>query len=106
MLGARAYVLWRRYPMGTARQIYPGVVVDPEVVHGKPVLAGTRIPVTLVLGQLAAGVDFDELEREYGVTRQEAQAAIGYAAQLVASASVYTSDADNTPNPPSSAPTR
>ncbi len=40
--------------MERAQQIYPGVVVDPEVVHGKPVLAGTRIPVALVLGQLAA----------------------------------------------------
>jgi uncharacterized protein (DUF433 family) len=78
--------------MRTAYQIYPGVVVDPEVVHGKPVLAGTRIPVALVLGQLAAGVDFDELEREYGVTRQQASAALGYAAQLVASESVYATD--------------
>ena len=81
--------------MEKAQQIYPGVVVDPEVVHGKPVLAGTRIPVALVLGQLAAGVDFEELEREYGVTRQEALAAIGYAAQLVGSEVVYA--ADNAP---------
>jgi uncharacterized protein (DUF433 family) len=78
--------------MERAQQIYPGVVVDPEVVHGKPVLAGTRIPVALVLGQLAAGVDFEELEREYGVTRQQASAALGYAAQLVASESVYTAE--------------
>lgn len=69
-------------------EIYPGVIVDPEVVHGKPVLAGTRIPVALVLGQLAGGVSFDELEREYGVTRQQASDAVGYAAQLVASETV------------------
>jgi uncharacterized protein (DUF433 family) len=81
--------------MAAAQQIYPGVVVDPEVVHGKPVLAGTRIPVALVLGQLAAGVDYEELEREYGVTRQEALAALGYAAQLVGSELVYA--ADNVP---------
>src|SRR5229473_516384 len=73
-------VLWKRQAMEKAQQIYPGVVVDPQVVHGKPVLAGTRIPVALVLGQLAAGVDFEELEREYGVTRQQASAALGYAA--------------------------
>src|SRR5258708_40251680 len=92
MLAARTYVFWKRLAMGTAQQIYPGVVVDPQVVHGKPVLAGTRVPVALVLGQLAAGVDFEELEREYGVTRQQASAARGYAAPLVSSASVAAVD--------------
>ena len=62
-----------------ATEIYPGVSVDPEVVHGKPVISGTRIPVSLVLGQLAAGVSYEELEREYGLSREQAQAAIGYA---------------------------
>lgn len=75
--------------MAKAGEIFPGVVVDPEIVHGKPVLAGTRIPVALVLGQLAGGVSFEELEREYGVTRRQAQDALGYAAQLVASEIVY-----------------
>ena len=65
-----------------ATEIYPGVSVDPEVVHGKPVISGTRIPVSLVLGQLAAGVSYEELEREYGLRKE--QAAIGYAAQRVA----------------------
>jgi uncharacterized protein (DUF433 family) len=37
--------------MAQAGEIYPGVVVDPEIIHGKPVIAGTRIPVALVLGQ-------------------------------------------------------
>jgi uncharacterized protein (DUF433 family) len=68
--------------MTQAGEIYPGVVVDPEIIHGKPVIAGTRIPVALVLGQLAGGVTFEELEREYGLTREQAQAALGYAAQL------------------------
>jgi uncharacterized protein (DUF433 family) len=78
--------------MEAAQQIYPGIVVDPQVVHGKPVLAGTRIPVALVLGQLGAGVDFAELEREYGVTRAQASAALSYAAQLVGSEVVYATD--------------
>ena len=75
-------------------EIFPGVVIDPEVVHGKPVIAGTRIPVALVLGQLAGGVSFEELEREYGLTKVQAQAAIGYAAQLVASETVYAVTAE------------
>jgi uncharacterized protein (DUF433 family) len=75
--------------MAQAGEIDPGVVVDPEIIHGKPVIAGTRIPVALVLGQLAAGVIFENLEREYSLTREQAQAALGYAAQLVASETVY-----------------
>ena len=70
-------------------EIAPGIVVDPEVVHGKPVIAGTRIPVALVLGQLAAGVSYDELQREYGLERKQVQDALAYAADLVASESVY-----------------
>jgi uncharacterized protein (DUF433 family) len=80
-----------------AREIYPGVTVDPEVVHGKPVVSGTRIPVALVLGQLAAGVSYEELEREYGLSQEQAQAAIGYAAQLVASESVYAVTTESVP---------
>src|SRR5258708_30665728 len=79
-----------RAAMAQPAEIYPGVVVDPEIVHGKPVVAGTRIPVALVLGQLAGGVGFDELEREYGLRREQIQAVFGFAAQLVASETVYS----------------
>ncbi len=43
--------------MAESTEIFPGVVVDPAVVHGKPVLAGTRIPVALVLVNSRAGSD-------------------------------------------------
>jgi uncharacterized protein (DUF433 family) len=75
--------------MTAAQEIYPGVMVDPEVVHGMPVIKGTRISVALALGQLAGGVSFEEMEREYGLTADQLRAAIGYAAQFVASETVY-----------------
>lgn len=34
---------------------HPGITVDSEIVNGQPVIAGTRVPVELVLGELAAG---------------------------------------------------
>ena len=37
-----------------ATEIYPGITVDTQVIHGKPAIRGTRIPVSLVLGQLRA----------------------------------------------------
>jgi len=65
-----------------ATEIYPGISVDAEVVHGKPVISGTRIPVSLVLGQLAGGVTYDELQREYGLTEEQVQAALTYAVTI------------------------
>jgi uncharacterized protein (DUF433 family) len=41
------------------------IVVDPRVMVGKPVVRGTRIPVELVLEQLAYSVDLDELFGAY-----------------------------------------
>ncbi len=34
---------------------HPGITVNPEIVSGQPVITGTRVPVELVLGELAAG---------------------------------------------------
>jgi uncharacterized protein (DUF433 family) len=36
----------------------------PEVLRGKPHIKGTRIPVSLILGYLAAGNTFDEIIKE------------------------------------------
>jgi hypothetical protein len=35
----------------------------------KPVIRGTRVPVSLVVGSLAGGMGFEEVEREYGLSR-------------------------------------
>ena len=37
----------------------------PDVLRGKPRIDGTRIPVSLVLGYLAAGSTFEEIIKEY-----------------------------------------
>ena len=55
------------------------VVVDPEVLAGKPVVAGTRIPVYLISNLLAHGYDFDRIVQAYPIlTRADVQAAIRY----------------------------
>jgi len=61
------------------------IVVDPEVAHGKPVIKGSRVPVEIVLGSLAGGMEINEVAEEYGLERQDVLAAIGYAAKIVAS---------------------
>lgn len=57
-----------------AGEIYPGVPVDPAVVHGKPVFTGTRILIAPVLGALAAGDSMETVCEAYGLTPEKAQA--------------------------------
>lgn len=59
------------------------IVIDPKICHGKPVIRGTRMPVALVVGSLAGGMGFEEVEREYGLTRDHICAALKFAGELV-----------------------
>ena len=65
-----------------ATEIVRGVTADPNVAFGKPVIAGTRTPVIVVLGQLAAGVPADVIRGEYDLSEQQLRAALRYAAWL------------------------
>ena len=59
------------------------ITVDPNVCHGKACLKGTRIMVSVVLDNLAAGLTVDEIIQSYpSLTREAIQAAISYAAEL------------------------
>jgi uncharacterized protein (DUF433 family) len=41
------------------------IITDPNIMVGKPVVRGTRIPVELVLAKLAQNPDLDELFADY-----------------------------------------
>lgn len=59
------------------------ITVDPNVCHGQACIRGTRIPASVVLDNLAAGVSVDEMLKSYpSLTRDAIQAAVGYAAEL------------------------
>jgi uncharacterized protein (DUF433 family) len=60
------------------------IVVDPEVLPGKPVLRGTRLAVEFVLELLAAGQTEEELQGNYpGLAREDILACLSYASYLV-----------------------
>jgi uncharacterized protein (DUF433 family) len=65
-----------------AIEIVPGVPADPKVAFGKPVIAGTRVSVALVLGQLAGGVGVPAICVEYELTSEQVRAAMRYGAWL------------------------
>jgi uncharacterized protein (DUF433 family) len=59
------------------------IIVDPHICHGQACIRGTRIPVSVILDNLAAGVSEQELLRSYPTLSPEAiQAALAYAAEL------------------------
>lgn len=59
------------------------ITADPKVCHGKACFKGTRVMVTVVLDNLAAGRSADEILSSYPVlSRDSIQAAIAYAADL------------------------
>ena len=67
-----------------AVEIAPRIVVDAEVRGGKPVTRGTRLPVDLVLAKLAGGMSAGEVASEYDISLPDVQAALAYAAMVVA----------------------
>lgn len=69
-------------------KIAPRISVTSDVVHGAPVIAGTRVPVSVVTGSLAGGMTKEEVETEYGISIEDVEAALAYAAELVATTEV------------------
>jgi uncharacterized protein (DUF433 family) len=59
------------------------VTSDPSVCHGQACIRGTRIPVSVVLDNLAAGLTAEAIVSAYPSLRlEDVQAAIQYAAEL------------------------
>ncbi len=66
------------------------IVSDPRIALGKPIVAGTRITVELILDKLAAGESMEELLGAHpALTREGIQAAIAFAADILRSDRVY-----------------
>lgn len=59
------------------------ITVNPEICHGRACITGTRIMVSVVLDNLAAGIPIDEILKSYpSLSRDAVQATISYAAEL------------------------
>jgi len=66
------------------------IVSDPNVMMGKPVVAGTRITVELILEKLAAGESIEEiLDAHPRLTREAIQAALTFAKEALRADVIY-----------------
>lgn len=64
-------------------EIAPRIEVDAQRRFGKPIVKGTRVPVSLVLGQLASGMMIEEVMQEYDLAREDVLACLSYAAHAI-----------------------
>ena len=59
------------------------IVLNKKIRFGKPTIKGTRITVDEVLGALAGGMSFEEIEREYRIKKADILAALRYATKII-----------------------
>ena len=66
------------------------ITIDPEVLVGKPVIKGTRLAVEFIVGLLARDWTVDDILKEYDhITREDIQACLAYAHQVLADEKIY-----------------
>jgi len=60
------------------------VELNPRVCNGKPVIKGTRIPISVILDQIAAGDSWDTIVQGYPeLKKEDIQAALLYASAVL-----------------------
>lgn len=65
------------------------ITSNPDVLTGKPVIAGTRLSVQFIVGLLAKGVTHEEILMEYPyITEEDIRACLSYASQLLESSTL------------------
>ena len=61
----------------------PRLTIDPNICHGKPVIRGTRVLVSTILGALGAGDSTKEILEDYpNITSEDIAAALEFASRL------------------------
>jgi uncharacterized protein (DUF433 family) len=58
------------------------ITSDATVCHGKPCIKGTRVMVSAIIDNLAAGESRESIKRGYNIEDEDIQAALRYAADL------------------------
>ncbi len=67
----------------TKEELLKRISIDPKVCFGKPCIRGTRVWVSLIVDNLAAGTSEEEILEAYpSLTKEDIRAALAYAAEL------------------------
>ncbi|MBI5863319.1 MAG: DUF433 domain-containing protein [Planctomycetes bacterium] len=63
--------------------IAKGIEISAEKCHGRPVIAGTRVPVAIITGSIAGGMSVEDVAREHDLSTDDVRAAFAYVTELV-----------------------
>ena len=70
------------------------IVINPDILIGKPVIAGTRLSVDFIIGLLAEGWAEDQLLTNYpGLVHEDVLACLAYARDILRAERVFISAA-------------
>jgi uncharacterized protein (DUF433 family) len=65
------------------KEVFGRISSDPDILHGKPCIRGTRIPVYLIVSLVAEGETVENIIKDYpSLTPEDIKAALRYAAKL------------------------
>jgi len=65
------------------KEVFGRISSDPDILHGKPCIKGTRIPVYLIVSLVAEGESVENIIIDYpSLTPEDIKAALRYAAKL------------------------
>ena len=70
------------------------VIINADILSGKPIIKGTRISVEFILELLSSGMSIEDILKEYPhLTKRDILAALEYATQRLKQEEVYTTEA-------------
>jgi uncharacterized protein (DUF433 family) len=73
---------------------HPRIVLDPDVLAGKPVIRGTRLAVEFIIGLMADGWSESDILKNYpGIAHDDIIACLAYARDMLSSEKVFPSAA-------------
>ncbi len=66
------------------------IIIDPQILSGKPIFKGTRISVDLILEFLSQGYSIDQVLEEYpSLTKEDILGALNFAAKKIKEEKIY-----------------
>ena len=66
------------------------IIIDPEILVGKPVVKGSRLAVEFIIDLLAKGWSEGEILRNYpGLSQEDIRACLGYASEILRAEKIY-----------------
>ena len=72
------------------KELNKRIVINPEIMVGKPVIKGTRIPVDLIVRLLAQGMSQEQILEDYpNLKKEDIRASLEYAADLAEGETIF-----------------